>query len=150
MRPGLVVALLLGAAALVGVVHWDRQGRPAFWRSVLARSSDGADARPPRAEVQLEPPQPGWARVVLGGPSGAEPLVDPTLVAPAPRVRTSLPDFELVVRPGQVLSRIVREHYGHAATWLVEALTDYNGLTDPNALDIGRTLYLPEIEKLTE
>jgi len=99
----------------------------------------------------------GWGSVVLGAPSGAEPLTaapahaTPTpvaSVAPTAHEAPVAPDSELSVAPGQSLSLICKEHYGTASVALVEALARFNGLKNPDALRAGQKLRLPPIQTL--
>ena len=53
------------------------------------------------------------------------------------------------VQPGQTLSGIAHAHYGTAPAALVQALADYNGIGDPDALRAGAWVLLPERERLT-
>jgi hypothetical protein len=120
------------------------------------------------AEPRILPP--GWGEVILGAPSGAEPVfVEPTR-APVGRggsdrgydgvgygepveyedLSPQALDWELPVRPGDVLSRIVRVHYGRVSPELERRLARYNGLTSPDKLAVGQTLYLPTEERLLE
>jgi nucleoid-associated protein YgaU len=57
-------------------------------------------------------------------------------------------DLELVVRPGQSLSKIAAAEYGRATDELVQRLATYNGLDDPNKLRAGQSLRVPTKEKL--
>lgn len=112
--------------------------------------------------------EPGWGHVILGRPSGAPPLEQPPRLpdpaattskerippppgdsAPAPAPAPRWPaDLELVVRPGQSLSKIAAAEYDRATDELVQALARYNGLDDPNKLRAGRTLRVPVKDKL--
>ncbi len=116
------------------------------------------------------PPLPGWGHVVLGAPSGAEPRPRPIVATPppsadaegqpgepasgpGPRSEPIAPprwpeDLELVVRPGQMLSKIAAAEYGRATEELVMLLAAYNGLSDPNKLQAGQTLRVPVKDKL--
>ena len=151
------VALLLFLAGAFGVA--------ALWQSrrvsrleeerELARRVEAGEVR---ATSEEEIPA-GWATVVLGGTSPArtaQPPADSTPVdtqasptsepvAPAP---SPSPDFELIVEPGQSLSKIARAHYGTAPVALVRALAQYNGLADEGSLRAGQALRLPPLETL--
>jgi len=124
--------------------------------------SEGAEAPPEEA---------GWGHVILGAPSGAKPIKrleaaqpvpapvdlaidsppvreDEPQVGPAPVQPRWPADLELVVRPGQSLSKIAAAEYGRATDELVHLLAAYNGLADPNKLRAGQALRVPVKEKL--
>ena len=112
------------------------------------------------AETESGTIREGWATVVIGAPSGVAPLelaVDDRTAPPPPADEPvddahleapPLGDFELEVRPGQTLSGIAHAHYGTAPAELVQALAEYNGLADANALRSGASLRLPELSVL--
>jgi hypothetical protein len=163
------VRILLGIAALLLVF-----GLSTLWhRSEMRRMHAGSST----GEVQAASPRehaPGWGEVIVGRPSGAEPvLVEPAAppLSAARRLRPpgrgtegELPaepppegddrkdprDWELEVRDGDVLSRIVRVHYGRVSPELEQRLAEYNGLSSPDKLRVGQTLYLPPEERLLE
>ena len=113
--------------------------------------------------VDLEPLDDGWGRVVIGAPSGVDPIErdapssneDTTVEYEAPQPEQPAPtlsnqppprwpaDLELVVRPGQSLSKIAAAEYGRATPDLVERLAKYNGMDNPNKLREGQVLYIP-------
>ena len=139
----LALATAFGLAALWQSHHLDQLRKR---REVAAQVAEGIYAD---TETGLIPA--GYAVLTLGGPSGVPPLEEPVEgeVADAGRFELpDLPDFELVVQPGQTLSQIVEAHYGTSSVGLVRALADYNGLANPDALGVGDRLALPEIEKL--
>ncbi len=153
-----VVALLLLLATAFGAA--------ALWQSrrVEALEADREHARQLEAGELAEGPHgtipAGWAHVVMGGPSAVEPvtsaappgLTTPPTVEPGSSTQPAAPakvDFEVIVEPGQSLSKIARGHYGTAPVALVRELARYNGLADENALRAGQTLRLPPIEQLT-
>ena len=120
-------------------------------REVLARGPDPA--------TEPAPLRPGWGRVTAGLPSGADPIAprrppapEKLPAEPAPIVETFEPsapaDFELTVAPGAVLSKIVQAHYGTMRGGLLQRVTWYNGLSDPNNLIVGQKLSLPSREVL--
>jgi len=152
VRP-LVLLLLLaagfGLAALWQSRHLERMRAE---RELAARVVEGELAETSSGLVPA-----GLAVVTVGRPSGAPPLegargpAAPTVVEVAGEEafeHPPLPDFELVVREGQSLSKIAAAHYGEATDELVSALASYNGLDDANLLKVGETLYLPELERL--
>jgi nucleoid-associated protein YgaU len=57
-------------------------------------------------------------------------------------------DYELIVEPGQSLSKIAAAHYGSGPAPLVEALARYNGMSDPDQLAAGQRLRLPPLDLL--
>ena len=57
-------------------------------------------------------------------------------------------DYELIVEPGQSLSKIAAAHYGSAPERLVAALARYNGMDDPDQLSAGQRLRLPPLDLL--
>ena len=89
-------------------------------------------------------------------PPSPQPGVNPDPRAPQPPDATPKPapapaplgDFELTVAPGQSLSKIAHQHYGHAPVELVTKLAKYNGMADSNALRAGMKLKLPTLERL--
>ena len=100
---------------------------------------------------------------MLGTPSGATSIApdisapkeivpsDPTIPpsAPAqPPLPTLQEDRELVIAPGDSLSRICEQHYGTSRQSVVEALARYNGLGSPNRIRTGAILLLPDFDRL--
>ena len=152
-----VVALLLLLATAFGAA--------ALWQSrrVEALEAEREHARQLEAGELAEGPHgtipAGWAHVVIGGPTAVEPVpsgnsqpsAPPPSSEPAgiPQVPATTADFEVIVEPGQSLSKIARGHYGTAPVALVRELARYNGLADENGLRAGQTLRLPPIEQLT-
>jgi len=154
----LIVLLLLasgfGLAALWQSRHVNelRADQRAAWEQ-----SDGEVA-----ETESGMLAEGWAAVIVGAPSGADPLlVESLLESRAPSFppdevpdgdfeeATPLGDFEMEVQPGQTLSGIAEAHYGTASNRLVQALAAYNEIEDPNTLRSGAWVLLPELERLT-
>jgi hypothetical protein len=166
-----VVAILLVFAAAFGLA--------ALWQSRrvdrLRRESELAqklrDGELGETSSGIVPQ--GWGVVVVGRPSGAEPIGGATVEvevedvvesegaadarpdsAPANAALppaldpASLADFELTVAPGHSLSEIAKEHYGTAAGAVVGALARYNGFADADRLRAGQRLLLPPIERL--
>ena len=153
-----VVALLLLLATAFGAA--------ALWQSshVEALEAERELARQIEAGELTNGPlgtiQAGWAHVVIGGPAAIDPVGAPAhadmtqppqapVETPPSSAEPMSKDFELVVEPGQSLSRIARSHYGTAPMTLVRELARYNGLESENALRSGQTLRLPPIEQLT-
>ena len=130
-------------------------------RGVMAGSSGDPATRPVPA---------GWGTVVLGDPSGADPVepqaapgtaralpetVEPGQLLARP-VSTewselearALADYEVTVQRGMTLSAVAKAHYGEAPQTLVDALARYNGLASPDEIELGAVLRLPERSKL--
>ena len=104
-----------------------------------------------------------WVKLVLGRPSGAEPMAAPIHLQgqpplPGPEIdplqpsETPPPDFEpdvtYVVKSGDVLGTVCQQRYGTAKPKVLKAVALYNDLKNPNALDLGQTLALPSLEVL--
>jgi nucleoid-associated protein YgaU len=155
---------LLGLFALAAV--WQTR-----WRADLRAEHESAwhidepaapEEPPPGAFGPVEPdarqPAPagdGWSRVIVGRPSGVEPLLPieaPQLPRAAPREGrdAALGAARHEVQRGESLSVICQRHYGSARPSLVRALASYNGLADPDDLRAGRVLELPPVEALLE
>ncbi|MFT5287729.1 MAG: LysM repeat protein [Planctomycetota bacterium] len=131
--------------------------------------------------------RPGWGEVIVGAPSGVEPIhveIEAILIpadarrltpppgrrgaqqpldeelareldieadeygAPESELQQAPRDWELEVRSGDVLSSIVRKHYGRVSPDLDQKLAEYNGLSSPDKLKVGQTLYLPTEARL--
>ena len=113
----------------------------------------------------------GQGVIVVGRPSGAEPVTPPPPShppqapqsgkqetkptpdgapppRPAPTPDKPLEDFVLTIQPGQSLWKIAQSHYRRQDTALLEALARYNRLVSPDALRAGQQLHLPPLEKL--
>lgn len=117
---------------------------------------------------------PGWGELVVGEPSGADPVERPLpptatdsgaagrgegqrgggeraggapggVVQPPP---TYPPPYELRIRSGQRLWSLLERHYGHVGPGLVQEIADYNGLADANVLEVDQLLLLPSEEEL--
>ena len=91
------------------------------------------------APLVVEEPGPG-----PHSPAGGEGELTPQLPEQLPPEDWTPPVFEVRVGPGQVLSKICAQHYGRATPELVRALAAYNDLADPDALQVGQKLQLPE------
>lgn len=158
-----VAVMLCFAAAFGAAAIWQAQHIRELHarRDLAARVQDGEVASGPSGLIEA-----GWANVIVGRPSGVEPLdpfpaaagqkradeaptVTPEPIEQPPAIEPVVPnDFELVVESGQTLSEIARAHYGTAAQELVKALAKYNGLADANAVRVGQKLRLPTRETL--
>lgn len=149
--------ILVGLACLAGLFllssHWHRTRMQAL---------RGEPPGPGTALAAESGSRPGWGEVVVGLPSGAEPVFlepppraregarrpEPQAGAAAAEPAPGLGDWELKVRSGDVLSRIVREHYGRVSPDLERRLAQYNQITHPDKLRVGQTLRLPPEERL--
>jgi nucleoid-associated protein YgaU len=179
-----VPALLLlacFATATLWQARWTeglREQRDRAWEGAVGGAAD-APARDPVAvpgpedeTAQGGSRAPAWSRVVVGRPSGADPVPRPA--GGRLRRRTSMPvdeavaagmaegspgdeggvpaseevarpelEFTMKVRRGQSLSVICQEHYKTARRDLVEALARFNALSSPDRIREGQTLRLP-------
>lgn len=98
-----------------------------------------------------------WARLILGRPSGEEPLPAPTDLSTPPPVdedqefRIELPDFapdyHYVVTSKDVLGKICQAHYDseYPLRKLVAAVAAYNDLRSANDIRAGHVLLLPDL-----
>lgn len=55
---------------------------------------------------------------------------------------TDVAGMNYTVKPGDTLTTIAEEHYGDAS--LDDFLAEYNEITDPTALSVGQTIFLPD------
>lgn len=161
----LLLAGLFGLAALwqerhVEALRSERRQLEAEAAGELARTSSGDLAA-------------GHGVVLVGAASGAEPVPRPAswtdsrrAPEPAPRAPTlptgtngsvepTPPDARTTthaveVQPAQTLSGICYLHYGTASRDLVAAVARHNGLEDPDQLQVGAALELPELGALLE
>ena len=117
--------------------------------------------------VERAPDAPGSpARVLIGAPSGAEPLGGTQPPRSVPRrifeEHTPTPErsptqpapkiFEYMVRPGSTLSKICQDFYTQSErpplSEVVDMVADWNELASPDDLSVGQTLQLPPLEQL--
>lgn len=146
MRVLLGLALLLSLFAMAA--SW--QGR---WTDGLRRARDTEHGAPRQAAAS----EAGWTTLVVGLPSGAEPVAPVEIDEPTQGATPPEPDgpvgfvgdFEYVVRSGDVLGRICNAHYSTAAREVVAAVAAYNGLTSPDQIRVGQVLSLPDQNRLT-
>lgn len=167
MRFVLVLTVLL---ALFGLAWaWQQGTLESLRRGVRAEAQDIGG----RLDPEFTPLPDGWGVVVVGKPSGADPLPGYASLAnralpssqgpdaPGTSVEASdaawnelekraLGDFRVEVLAGQTLYSIAEIQYGGANEELCTALARYNGLDDPAALETGETLLLPPLERLFE
>lgn len=116
------------------------------------------------AEVPREefPAEEGWARLVIGRPSGVdavelpfevelretyEPHVDEPVVAEdEPLARPA--DYEITLDENSTLSELCVRFYGTGAPKVYEQLAQYNGLPNANAIRAGQKLRVPPTREL--
>jgi len=153
------VRVLFGWLLLFGLVA------AAAWATALWRVR--ARERSHALTVELAPDAPGSpARVLIGAPSGAEPLGGPQPPrsvpsrifedhAPIPERSTPPPApkiFELEVRGGSTLSKICQDFYTQSdrppLSEVVDKVAGWNELASPDDLRVGQTLQLPPLEQL--
>jgi len=172
---GLVVLLLLfaSAAAWQGRLTRDLRRRQDHQRGVPLNSV--------AAKASGQTLQAGWNTLIVGRPSGSEPFFadselperanagqgrlgaqadrqEARAVQPAPSPEPAPlfgPDFEIVVRPGDVLSKICQGHYrtrpdGLGLHKIVEAVGRYNGLASADELRADFVLRLPDVNRFTD
>ena len=107
--------------------------------------------------------EPGWDTLVLGRPSGAQPIpsaerqdpawenwTDPDVATQSEAQPPVLQEYRYEVQSGDVLSRICAKHYGTSRASLVNAVAHYNGLGSPDAIRAGKIILLPDPELLEE
>lgn len=107
--------------------------------------------------------RPDWDTLVLGRPSGAQPIPSAEQLDPVWENWTDPDDdtqgdagppvsqeYSYEVQPGDVLSRICSQHYGTSRASLVLAVAHYNGLDSPDAIRAGKILLLPDPGLLEE
>lgn len=120
----------------------DREGA---WGAVEG-SGSGADAT---GEGEA------WDLLVLGRPSGAEPLRRPETLVPAPPPIIDAPpapeprpvpsDARYIVQPNDALGLICQTHYEvRPLSSVVKAVADYNDLKSVDAIKSGDVLLLPD------
>jgi nucleoid-associated protein YgaU len=170
----LLVGVLLLVAAFAAAAIWQRNWRAeAEARRELARTSDGRSSPRPKAAAEE-----GWGRVIIGRPSGADPVAPSSeplpradasaspLPAPSPAAppagetrqstdpasgeSPAVPAGEarIVVQHGESLSSLCQTHYGTRRPEVVQALAAYNHLKDPDRVREGQVVVMPPIERL--
>lgn len=152
--------------ALCGLA-WYLQGR---WSDSVRAERDRLRAVP----TDLFEREESWGRVIVGRPSGAEPVELPAIElapegdggegdAPAspfldvsgdeprglgPLVSPVPTVFEYVVPEGRVLSKICQDFYDSGRSPIPERVAEYNGMRSPDELRAGQKLLLPDWEVL--
>ena len=134
---------------------------------VTAEKRTRARERSTQVTAERAPDAPGVpARVLIGAPSGAEPLGASrtrvgiaerrfVVTTPNPEQKPSQPApkiFKLQVRPGGALSTMCQEFYKQEErpplAAIVEAVARWNQLSNPDSLQVGQSLELPPLELL--
>ena len=109
----------------------------------------------------------GWAQLVIGSPSGADPVTPPgtfqerneerrMLVGNEPALEAipeDIPaappsDFEITLDANSTLSELCVRFYGSGAPELYQRLAEYNGFADANAIRAGHKLLVPATREL--
>lgn len=158
MRAAIWIAVLVAAFVLA----WQLQDR---WANARRAERDAAYSRITPDDART--PE-GFGRVVVGAPSGADPILGqqpPSVVSgggtgasskdagadsaksPGPGSGSSTPSRH-VVRKGESLSKICAAFYGTARKDVVDAVARANGLTNAGAIREGQTLVMPTLEEL--
>jgi len=163
MRALLGLILLVGIFALAA--FWQDR-----WTRGLARARDHQIAHAaPSSGLET-----GWSRLVLGRPSGADPVVLPdpptherapegalrqgeTQVSPGVGLdsagpdgqrREYAPDMVYRVRKDDYLGKICKRYYGTARPTVVDGVAEYNELASSDAIREGQMLLLPDLARL--
>jgi hypothetical protein len=132
------------------------------WATVLIGAPSGAEWLPPSTPVEADWIEPLPADEEPAAPRTPPPNDPPAIPTdsgttpprtafeppPQPLAPQPLPDFTLEVRPGMTLSQIAVDHYGTYLGGVLEALVRYNGLKNANDLRVGKSIALPDREKL--
>jgi nucleoid-associated protein YgaU len=133
----------------------------AGWAVVTVGRPSGK-SQPRTAEAELDEGLEGLSDETLGASSGGEFDADTAASELSPADAAGVEsqadeswagddwagDYELIVEPGQSLSKIAAAHYGSAPEPLVTALARYNGMGDPDQLGAGQRLRLPPLDLL--
>ncbi|GEM_PF-1905983 len=146
MRIALALTLLVGISLLAAA--WQRgTGLEQDWQAIEP-SEQG----------------PGWKRLIMGEPSGAEPLiVNPRGRSMDPPQPGSDPEpqldpisepagddgFTYWVQPHDTLTQICSRYYtdrrGRSLNELAQLVADHNGLKSPDSIRAGNILVMPSI-----
>lgn len=160
MRALILILILACAFGVAAVWQQQRTQEMRMERALAMELAAGSVAMTPSGLLGE-----GEAVVVIGGPARAPsantpqeaPPATPKKGAPgdsappggtAPQTPAPLGDFMLEVSPGQSLSQIAHQRYGHAPQELVSKLALYNGLENADMLRSGMRLKLPTLERL--
>ena len=167
----LLVGVLLLLVAFAAAVLWQRSWlATAEAKRDLAQQSDMRDSPAPTRAGNGD-----WGRVIVGRPSGADPVEPPTSAtpsatrtpssdAPTPADRSGArattagpthapadtgPASSVIVQRGDSLSSLCQAHYVTSRKEVVQALARYNKLKDADQLREGATLLIPPLDRLT-
>ena len=138
--------------------------------SMLAVVAVGFSVFQSRSSSSQPPARPGWTRLLMGRPSGVQPVAAagaldhgiasepdtvPVPVWPTPgsakgeqAATDHRPVFQVTVRSGDTLGELCQGFYGTARPSLVSAVAHYNGLPGPDHIREGQVLRLPPQEDL--
>ena len=148
-----------------------------FVAAALVQESwiDGVRQRLPGLRIQPEheshagsqelSDESGWTRLVIGRPSGADPVALPTDYSQPEAEREMLiglepesvyfeediplpSDFEITLDSSSTLSEVCVRFYGSGAPKLYKRLASYNGFDDPDAIRAGQKLFVPPTREL--
>ena len=150
-------------------------GLAALWQGrTLDEMRRQRDAATQGDEFGADARLPGWGQLVVGAPSGAEPVERPASMQerthsnaptgpPSPTPGSEdpggvrefqpprfPPPFELRIRSGQRLWSLLERHYDRVGPNLIADIAAYNGIPDPNVIEVGQLLHLPSLEELEE
>ncbi len=156
----LLLALVLAGLFLCAVIGQQR------WTQQLLRTRDLALGHP--GETAPVPPGEDWSLLIVGRPSGTDPLPYPERGWASPAVLEEesapgnplageadpdpfsqaetgvAPDFVYRIQHGDTLGAICQGHYGSARSALLESVAKHNGLSSRDAIREGSLLYLPD------
>jgi len=115
----------------------EQEGLPGVPAKILVGGPSGAEPVQVREPVLAEP---------VASPPRSEPAPSPAPVAPAPQI------VELTVRPGSNLSTLCQEFYSAPdrppLSDVITAVARWNDLASPNDLRAGQVLELPPLSSL--
>ena len=160
---GVLFLLLLFVAAALVQERWLKDVEKTL-PGLQVRAEQPRSAEEP-AEDEPLPAEDGWARLVVGRPSGADPVVLPPAERrmiesapthtpnPAPVEPESAPpsrpaDYEITLAENETLSEVCVRFYGSGAPKLYDRLARYNGLANANAIRAGQKLFVPPTQEL--
>ncbi len=145
-----LIPLLILGALLILAGEWQSRNSGALRRP---ETDVTESARTPESGANAT--GEGWDLLVLGRPSGADPLRRPESVLTPDTVQQPLPsppqprpvpsDTRYVVQPNDALGLICQTHYEvRPLSSVVEAVADYNDLKSVHAIKSGDILLLPD------
>jgi hypothetical protein len=134
----------------------------AWWADSVRAERERLRAAP----KDLQEREQSWGRMLVGRPSGADPIELPEFEpagggaqpqTPFLQMPAQEPDateqpaptvFEYVVPEGRVLSRICEDFYNSGRSPIPERVAEYNDMRSPDELRAGQKLLLPAWEVL--